>query len=155
MEYTVIPYQPRYHDQVMELHVRCMVEAGAYFGEGPWDADLENIEEHYLHNKGEFLLVLDQEQLIGMGAFRSIDARTAEIKRMRVSPALQGRGIGAVILNNLLKKASEMGYKRVILETSDRQERAISLYTNRGFKVYKKEIINGASCRWYELILPH
>lgn len=153
MEYTIIPYREDFHKQVMELHVLCMKEAGAYFGKGPWDDDLEMIEEHYLRNRGAFVLVLDKLKLIGMGAFRTIDGDTAEIKRMRVTPALQGRGIGKLILNKLLVRAGELGYKRVILETSDRQERAISLYLNRGFKVYKDEIINGASCRWYELYL--
>ncbi len=55
-----------------------------------------------------------------------------------------------MILTKLEKSAIEKGYSTLILETSDKQIAANSLYRNHGFVKIKKEIIDGFNCTWYE-----
>lgn len=145
-------YRPEDHEQVMQLHKEALVHANAYTGEGTWDDDLLTIENHYLNNHGWFLVGEWNDQIIAMGAFRKINDHTAEIKRMRTKPDFQGKGIGKKVLQLLLDKIQEYGYQEVILETSDRQVAAQTVYTLQGFVPYQQENIRGLRCTWYRKV---
>jgi ribosomal protein S18 acetylase RimI-like enzyme len=142
-------YENKYLHEVQSLHKTAMVNVGAYKGDGPWDDDLRDIKKNYLDNNGEFLIVLDNGILVGMGAFRRITTTEAEIKRMRVLPLYQGKGIGKMILTKLEKSALNKGYSALILETSDKQIAANALYRKSGFVEIRKELIDGYNCTWY------
>lgn len=143
-------YKDSDYEAMYELHVKAMVEVGAYFGEGPWDNDLKEIKGHYFDNRGSFLVAEADGKLVAMGAFRNLGDGRAEIKRMRTTPAWQGRGLGTMILKKLLEKAAEAGYREAILETSEKQKAARRLYNSFGFVEYKQEIIQGAKCGWFK-----
>ena len=71
---------------------------------------------------------------VGCGALRCIDAATVEVKRMYVAPAARRRGVARVLLLALERLAAQHGYKRVILETGDRQPEAMALYPACGYR---------------------
>ncbi|MYE07086.1 MAG: GNAT family N-acetyltransferase [Chloroflexi bacterium] len=64
----------------------------------------------------------------GDGGLRRIDEATGEIRRMRVHPYYQRQGLGQAVLTALEERARQLGYTRVVLDTSDRQEAARALY---------------------------
>jgi putative acetyltransferase len=70
-----------------------------------------------------------------MGALKALDARTGEIKSMRVLPSHAGRGLGKAMLEHLLGVARSRGYTRISLETGSGEafEPALGLYRKRGF----------------------
>ena len=47
---------------------------------------------------------------------------------MRVHPYYQRQGLGQAVLTALEERARQLGYTRVVLDTSDRQEAARALY---------------------------
>jgi GNAT superfamily N-acetyltransferase len=153
MEIIFRTYEATDHLQVMQLHKEALLHANAYTGEGPWDDDLLDIENHYLNNKGWFVVGELNNTIITMGAFRKINNEIAEIKRMRTQPGMQGKGIGAKVLQLVLGKIKEAGYNEVILETSDRQPAAQKIYINAGFVSYESENIRGLNCTWYRKVL--
>src|SRR5438477_2136952 len=55
--------------------------------------------------RGTFLVAYRQGTPIGCGALRRIDAETAELKRMYVSPATRGNGLGRRLLAALEAEA--------------------------------------------------
>jgi len=57
----------------------------------------------------------------------------AEIKRMYVRPAYQGRGLARLILAELERTAAEAGITRLILETGLAQPEAIALCRSAGY----------------------
>ncbi len=73
-------------------------------------------------------------KIIAMGGFRKKSSDTVEMKRMRVDPQFQRRGYGQLILNMLEQRAREMGYKKMILDTTIRSKAAVSLYIKNGYK---------------------
>lgn len=103
-----------------------------------FDKDLENVRANYLEKRGEFLLAIYDDKIVGMGALREVDKTTGEIKRMRTLPSLQGQGIGRMILEKLIDRARELGYRRLILDVNERAERARRLYESLGFKEYRR-----------------
>lgn len=74
----------------------------------------------------------------GCGALRPLfKTEIAEVKRMFVKPEFRGKGIAKLILKKLEQFAVELGYKKIWLETGDRQPEAIKLYKNSGYSKIK------------------
>ncbi len=73
---------------------------------------------------------LDDEP-IAFGAYRRVDATTAEIQRMYVAPTARGIRVGAAVIAELESAAKQSGLKRLLLETWPRQ---LPLLENFGFR---------------------
>ena len=84
--------------------------------------------------EGCFLAVWQGDHFVGCGGIRRRDIHTAEAKRMFVEPAARRRGLGRMILQNLERKARELGYRLIRLETAQRQPEAIALYEQAGYQ---------------------
>lgn len=118
---------------VIALHHAALRAAGADAGPGPWDDDLEDIGSVYIDSGGDFLVAACGPVIVGMGALRAVDGSEAEVKRMRVMPRWQGQGIGRLVYGHLEARARELGFERLVLDTTPQQHAAISLYSSVGF----------------------
>jgi GNAT superfamily N-acetyltransferase/pimeloyl-ACP methyl ester carboxylesterase len=83
---------------------------------------------------GCFLAVWQGDHFVGCGGIRRWDMQTAEAKRMFVEPAARRCGLGRMILQSLERKARELGYRLIRLETAQRQPEAIALYEQAGYQ---------------------
>ena len=83
---------------------------------------------------GAFLVVHLDGTPVGCGAMRLLDAGTAELKRMYVSPAVRGKGLGRRLVTALEAEARALGVRRLVLETGVRQHAALALYEATGFQ---------------------
>jgi putative acetyltransferase len=116
---------------------RLLIEAlnreldGRYPEEGANHFRLE--EDEVAPGRGVFLVARDDGEPVGCGALRLLEPGTAEIKRMYVAPAARGRGAGRAVLAALEDAARELGARRLVLETGDRQHEAVGLYERAGF----------------------
>lgn len=81
-----------------------------------------------------FLLAVDEDsgEAVGCAALRDLDG-TAELKRMYVAPSHRGHGIGSVLLRAIEDTARKLGHERIVLQTGDRQQDAVSLYEKSGY----------------------
>ena len=148
--FTLRRYTPSDREVVEYLHVHAIQQAGAYLGRGPWDDDVYAIEETYLNNQGEFLIGEWDGIFVAMGALHRTSPERAEIKRMRVYPDYQGRGIGQIILSELEARARTLGYKTLHLDTSIVQMAAQKLYEKNGFHEVGRDIYVGLEVILYE-----
>ena len=153
MDFLLRQYEKRDHAAVCDLHVRVLVATGAYIGSGHWDEDLNNIEAIYLQPGGDFLIVSHENRLIAMGALRRIDESCGEIKRMRVEPSFQGQGLGQRLLNALIERARELGYRKIVLDTTVKQIAAQRLYEKNGFTEVRRGSLGGFKTIYYERFL--
>lgn len=71
---------------------------------------------------------------VGCGAFRKIDDKTVEIKRMYVKKKHRRKGVAKAILMFLESWAQQENFKICVLETGDRQQEAIQLYEKTGYQ---------------------
>ncbi len=105
-----------------------------FFGEGPVAfADMDNISSQYGGPSGIFLVLMDENRVVGTGAIRRLYGQTCELKRMWFLPAYRGRGDGTRIAGLLFEFARSAGYKRVRLDTVPELEAANRLYHRLGF----------------------
>jgi putative acetyltransferase len=84
---------------------------------------------------GIFLVVRDGGgRAVACGGIARFDAARGEVKRMYVVPDARGRGLGRRVLDELERSARDLGYTSVVLETGDRQQEAVGLYTTTGYE---------------------
>jgi ribosomal protein S18 acetylase RimI-like enzyme len=132
------------------LHDDALNDVGAHPKTGPWDADLDAIESVYLENGGEFLVGVLGDEVVAMGALRRDPGGRAWITRMRVSPRLQGRGIGQTLLDALHRRAEELGYESLHLDTTVGQTAARRLYEKNGYRETGRGQVGPFECLYYE-----
>ena len=135
---------------VRRLHDDALNEVGAHLGNGSWDEDLDEIEDVYLESGGEFLVGVVDGEVVAMGALRRLPSDAAEIKRMRVRPGLQGRGYGQAMLDALHRRAAELGYSTLRLDTTVQQRVARRLYLRNGYREVGRGSIGPFWCVFYE-----
>lgn len=126
-------YRDSDHDAVWDLHNEALNLIDAHGGNGPWDDDLHHIRQVYLESAGQFLVGTIDGRVVAMGALLPTGPAEAEIKRMRVAPALQRRGLGQAILSALIDKAIAAGITLLHLETTSGQIAARALYEKNCF----------------------
>ena len=61
-----------------------------------------------------------------------------EIHRIGVKKSFQGKGIGKILLKKTVEFCRERGVSEILLEVSEKNERAISLYRTFGFKGFNR-----------------
>jgi GNAT superfamily N-acetyltransferase len=118
---------------VLQLHDAALEDAGVHGGRGPWEDDLRDVRGTYLDSGGEFLLGLTDGKLVAIGGLLRRSPEEAEIKRMRVHPDFQRRGIGRLLLEGLEGRARALGYRAIRLDTTDRQTAVRQLHENAGY----------------------
>lgn len=148
--FTLRRYTPADQEAVEYLHVHAIQQTGAYLGRGPWDDDVYAIEEAYLNNQGEFLVGEWDGVIVAMGAFRRTGSQRAEIKRMRVHPDYQQRGLGQIILSELEARARNLGYTTLHLDTSIVQLPARKLYEKNDYREVGRDVYQGLEVILYE-----
>ncbi|OAB80505.1 GNAT family N-acetyltransferase [Cochleicola gelatinilyticus] len=75
------------------------------------------------------------DKAIACGAIKKYNDVTVEIKRMYTLPLERGKGHAVKILLELEAWASQLKFKKCILETGTRQPYAIALYKKCGYKI--------------------
>ncbi|MEM6752731.1 MAG: GNAT family N-acetyltransferase [Cyanobacteria bacterium P01_C01_bin.38] len=109
-------------------------------------SDIEEIESHYFGNNGTFLVLLDENRVVGSGAIRKLDNETCELKRMWFLKEYRGKGYSLQMVQMLFDFAIKAGYKKVRLDLAneERQSRALEFYRKLGF--YPIERYNDSPC---------
>ena len=120
------------HQQFQDT--RPLEESIAYYESKGELHDMDDLVQTYFDNKGVFLVMTDESQVIGTGAIRRLDAATCELKRVWLLFEYHGKGLGYRMIQELLAFARETGYRRIRLETDrEAQRRAYDLYKRLGF----------------------
>lgn len=73
------------------------------------------------------------ESLAGCIGLKKLDEANCEMKRLYVRPSFRGRGIGDILIRQIIKDAKEIGYRHMLLDTLPFLQSAIHLYKKYGF----------------------
>lgn len=78
----------------------------------------------------------NKREILGCVGLRPLDleAGISEMKRLYVTPAGRGSGVGKALVERVIADARVMGYKQVKLDTLPSMQSAIRLYEQLGFE---------------------
>ncbi|WP_229403221.1 bifunctional helix-turn-helix transcriptional regulator/GNAT family N-acetyltransferase [Micromonospora okii] len=91
-------------------------------------------DEELVPPAGVFLLATLNGEPVGCGAVKLHRDAPAEIKRVWVSDAVRGLGLGRRMLDELERHAAERGWTAVRLDTNRHLIEAIALYRSAGYR---------------------
>lgn len=135
-------YQAPDNEVVKELHYAgiAQMDPGADRPDNPFiDSDLDDIEEVYINNRGDFIVGTENNEIVAMGAIRQVSESCGEIKRIRVRRDCQRRGYGQTVLLRLMERAAELGYREICLDTLTSNIPAQRLFEKCGFREKTRE----------------
>lgn len=103
-------------------------------------SDIDDVRSHYLDNKGTFLVLVDDDKVVGSGGIRHLNDDICELRRMWLLKDYRGQGFGKKMAQMLLDFAKKAGYKKVRLDCGDEQKQAqaVNLYKQLGFYVIER-----------------
>jgi len=86
----------------------------------------------------------EEEKILGCCLLTKIDKESLKLRQMAVQNNLQGKGIGASMMNFAENVARDAGYKKLIMHA---RKTATGFYEKLGFKISGDEFL--------ELSIPH
>lgn len=114
-------------------HLSQMAEIESEAFDQPWTVRMF-IPEVADRNAFYIVGVEGEDEVICYGGFHKV-LDEAHITNIAVKAGLRGRGIGRLLLQEMLMTAKRAGVNRVTLEVKHTNERAINMYKSFGFEV--------------------
>jgi len=122
-------------EQIQQVVFGTLSEYGLKNDPNGTDADLNDIQANYIGCGGTFVVLEDENnKIVGTGGLFYLRHGVCELRKMYLLKETRGKGFGKQMMNYLLAKANELGFKRIELETASVLVEAISLYTRYGFR---------------------
>ena len=132
-------YQPKAAPETTRLRIRKMIETDlpevetidAASFEPLWQNPLETLQRAYA--QALYATVVENEN--GMIGYQisTGGGQRAHLARLAVHPAVQGKGAGRALLNDLFVQLTYMGISRLSVNTQSDNQVSLSLYQRMGF----------------------
>lgn len=99
-----------------------------------FDAEMAQIDAQYSLPKGLLWVAQSDDKLVGCVGLKHLDPATAEVKRLYVQPVFRGQQLGDKLMDTVVAKAHQLGYRRLVLDTVPQTVAAQGIYLRMGFK---------------------
>ena len=105
-----------------------------------------SFETNQLDNEKNDILIgaFEEEKMLGCCLLTKLDKHCLRLRQMAVQNNLQGKGIGAAMMNFAENVARDAGYKKIVMHA---RKTAIGFYEKLGYKVSGNEFL--------EISIPH
>lgn len=105
-----------------------------FYPEDKYSALMSDLEAAHSPPEGFLRLAMLGDTPVGCGMVHSLAPGTAEIKRVYVTEAARGTGAGYAIMTSLIEGCRDLGFDRVLMDTSKPLAAAQRLYLSMGFR---------------------
>lgn len=150
-------WEQRDREEAAEIIRSALAEYGLPWEPSGADRDVFQVEDAYLAVGGEFWVIEQQGKLVGTGAYYPVERgeKAVEIRKMYLSSAVRGKGLGRYLLQELEKAIASRGFQEIWIETASVLKEAVKLYESSGYqpatgvetkrcdRVYVKSVVSG------------
>lgn len=120
-------------------HFGLDIPGTAYF-----DPQLDQLFEFYQQDQREyFVLVDDNDHVVGGCGFAEYDGPVAELQKLYISPFAQGHGASRQLVGRAESAARVSGFQQMYLETHHSLAVACQLYPKLGYKPLPEPLKDG------------
>ena len=105
-------------------------------------AELDRLSVMYAPPAGALLLARTGSEVAGCVGLRKLRDDICEMKRLYVRPAFRGRHLGRRMAEDIARRARELGYRTLVLDTLGTMEAAQRLYVSMGFEPAMSYYVN-------------
>lgn len=131
-ELKIIPYESRFQADFERINNAWVTQ---YFKMEPMDRYVHaNPEEAILKPGGKVFLAQVEERIVGTVALIRISDDAYELAKMGLETSYRGQGIGKKLCAVVIRTATELGAKRLVLYSNHRLIPALTLYRSMGFR---------------------
>jgi putative acetyltransferase len=137
-EFTLRKIEKEDNIPIKKLIVSILKEYGAdREGFAFSDVSLNAMYETYQVDGGVYFVIEKDHKILGGAGISPLigEENTAELQKMYFHKKVRGKGLGQILIKRLSRKAKEMGYKKLYLETLSTMNDANKLYFKSGFKL--------------------
>jgi GNAT superfamily N-acetyltransferase len=134
MNIRIVDFSSKYKDAFRDLNKEWIEK---YFKMEESDYKmLDHPEENIIRKGGAIMIATVNDQPAAVAALIKMKGAPYdfELAKMAVSPVFQGQGLGALILQETIDKAKELGGKSIYIESNRKLVPAMKLYEKYGFK---------------------
>jgi len=132
----IIEYKEKYREKTYNFLISICIEE---FGFEEWREDLTRFAfAEYKENKGNFWIAINEkDEVIGTIGIRNTENGNAELKVFYLNKEYRGKGVAKELFGKCMNFIEENGYKKIVLYTCKKFDRAVSFYKKNGFKEVK------------------
>ncbi len=128
----ILDFKPEYKEYFKNLNYEWLEK---YFEIEDVDkVMLINPKKEIINKGGKVIFAKFENEIAGTAAIIKIDNEKCEIAKMAVSSKFQGNQIGRKLLLECIEIAKHMNFKKIILLTSPKLKKAVSMYKSAGFR---------------------
>lgn len=129
----IVPYREIYKQSVFEFTDICFEELDKKFEPDGRHSFYNDIEKSF----EVFYCVVNEEnndnKVLGTVGLKKINNDTVELKAFYLHKDLRGKGLGKRMLETVISKARELGYRSIVLDSVSKYKAAQRLYEKAGF----------------------
>lgn len=142
MTINVIEYNRSYHEELIGFILSIQKNEFNINIDRNDQPDLENIEQNYLNNGGQFWLAInDQQKIIGTIGLIKLDNNKSALKKMFVDENYRNLKVGKKLLDIVVTTCKENNIDGIYLGTIDKFISAQYFYSKNGFReINQKDI---------------
>lgn len=135
-DFLIRTWTPRDREDAAAIIRDVLQEYGLPWQPAEADRDVLEVETFYTDVGGEFWVVEQQGQLVGTAAYYPVARgnKGVEIRKMYLSPAARGKGLGKFLLQQLEKAIADRGFQEIWIETASVLKEAVQLYEGNGYQ---------------------
>jgi ribosomal protein S18 acetylase RimI-like enzyme len=99
-----------------------------------FESEHADLPSKYARPEGVVLMAWTADEAVGIVAYRPLERRICEMKRLYVLPCFRGTGLGRLLVAELVRDARSHGYRRMVLDTLPSMRTAQGVYSSLGFR---------------------
>lgn len=135
----IIECTPKYSAQILEIFNDAILNTTALYDYKPWTMDTMKV---WFETKAQFNypvigIVDDNDELMGFGSYGQFRVRPAYKytieNSLYVHPKHRGKGLGKILLNEIIRHATNQNFHSIIAVIDASNEISINLHRKAGF----------------------